>query len=217
MTSMGLLQIFLFFLIILARPKPVGAFMARLFEGERTFLHPVIRPLERLMYKIGGVDETCEQHWTHYAGSLLAFSLAGILLTYLILRVQGMLPFNPQGFLGKLWSPDLAFNTAASFGTNTNWQVYTPEATASYFTPMVGLAVHNFTSAAAGIATAVVVVRGFSRRSAQTIGNFWVDVTRATLYVLIPLSIVIALIFVWQSVIQNLSPYTKVATVEGAA
>jgi len=217
MTSMGLLQIFLFFLIILALTKPVGAFMARLFEGERTFLHPVIRPLERLMYKIGGVDETCEQHWTHYAGSLLAFSLAGILLTYLILRVQGMLPFNPQGFLGKLWSPDLAFNTAVSFGTNTNWQVYTPEATASYFTQMVGLAVHNFTSAAAGIATAIAVVRGFSRRSANSIGNFWVDLTRATLYLLIPLSLVAALVLVSQGCIQNFRAYDKVATLEGGA
>jgi K+-transporting ATPase ATPase A chain len=214
---MGLLQIFLFFLIILALTKPVGAFMARLFEGERTFLHPVIRPLERLMYKIGGVDETCEQHWTHYAGSLLAFSLAGILLTYLILRVQGMLPFNPQGFLGKLWSPDLAFNTAVSFGTNTNWQVYTPEATASYFTQMVGLAVHNFTSAAAGIATAIAVVRGFSRRSANSIGNFWVDLTRATLYLLIPLSLVAALVLVSQGCIQNFRAYDKVATLEGGA
>ena len=217
MTSIGLLQIFAFFLIILALTKPVGAYMARLFEGERTFLHPVVRPLERLVYKLAGVDETHEQHWTHYAGSLLAFSLAGILLTYLILRIQGMLPFNPQGFLGKLWTPDLAFNTAVSFGTNTNWQVYTPEATASYFTQMVGLAVHNFTSAAAGIATAIAVVRGFSRRSANSIGNFWVDLTRATLYLLIPLSIVAALLLVWQGSIQNFHAYDKVATLEGAA
>jgi len=217
MTSMGLLQIFLFFLIILALTKPVGAFMARLFEGERTFLHPVVRPLERLVYKLSGVDESDEQHWTHYAGSLLAFSLAGILLTYLILRIQGMLPFNPQGFLGKLWSPDLAFNTAASFATNTNWQVYTPEATASYFTQMVGLAVHNFTSAAAGIATAIAVVRGFSRRQADSIGNFWVDVTRATLYLLIPLSIVAALVLVSQGCIQNFHAYDKVATLEGGS
>jgi K+-transporting ATPase ATPase A chain len=217
MTSIGLLQIFLFFLIILALTKPVGAFMARLFEGERTFLHPVVRPLERLVYKLSGVDETAEQHWTHYAGSLLAFSLVGILLSYLIMRIQGMLPFNPQGFLGKLWTPDLAFNTAASFGTNTNWQVYTPEATASYFTQMVALAVHNFTSAAAGIATAIAVVRGFSRRSADSIGNFWVDLTRATLYLLIPLSIVGALLLVSQGCIQNFHAYDKVATLEGGA
>jgi len=217
MTSSGWLQIFLFFLILLALTKPMGAFMARLFEGERTWIHPAVRPVERLVYRLSAVDETAEQHWTHYAGSLLAFSLAGILLTYLIQRIQGWLPFNPQSFGGKLIAPDLAFNTAVSFSTNTNWQAYTPETTVSYFTQMVGLAVHNFTSAAAGIATAVAVVRGFSRRSAQTIGNFWVDVTRATLYVLIPLSIVIALVFVSQGVIQNLSPYTKVATVEGAA
>ncbi len=217
MTSMGLLQIFLFFLVILALTKPLGVFMTRVFEGERTFLHPVVRPFERLVYKMGGVDESDEQHWTHYAGSLLAFSLVGILLTYLIMRIQGMLPFNPQGFLGKLWSPDLAFNTAVSFGTNTNWQVYTPEATASYFTQMVGLAVHNFTSAAAGIATAIAMVRGFSRRSAETIGNFWVDLTRATLYLLIPLSIVGALLLVSQGCIQNLHPYDKVATLEGGA
>jgi K+-transporting ATPase ATPase A chain len=173
--------------------------------------------LERLVYKLCGVDESNEQHWTHYAGSLLAFSLAGILLTYLIQRVQGILPFNPQGFGGKLITPDLAFNTAASFGTNTNWQSYTPETTVSYFTQMVGLAVHNFTSAAAGIATAMAVVRGFSRRSANSIGNFWVDLTRATLYVLIPLSIVGALLLVSQGAIQNFRAYDKVATLEGGA
>jgi K+-transporting ATPase ATPase A chain len=217
MTSIGLLQIFLFFLVLLALTKPLGAFMARVFEGERTFLHPVVRPLERLVYKLCGVDESNEQHWTHYAGSLLAFSLAGILLTYLIQRVQGILPFNPQGFGGKLITPDLAFNTAASFGTNTNWQAYTPETTVSYFTQMVGLAVHNFTSAAAGIATAMAVVRGFSRRSANSIGNFWVDLTRATLYVLIPLSIVGALLLVSQGAIQNFRAYDKVATLEGGA
>jgi potassium-transporting ATPase potassium-binding subunit len=217
MTSTGLLQILVFFLIVLALTKPTGAFMARLFEGERTFLHPVVRPLERLVYKIGCVDESAEQHWTHYAGSLLAFSLAGILLTYLIQRIQGMLPFNPQGFGGKLITPDLAFNTAVSFGTNTNWQVYTPETTVSYFTQMVGLAVHNFTSAAAGIATAIAVVRGFSRRQANSIGNFWVDLTRATLYLLIPISIVAALVFVSQGCIQNFHPYDKITTLEGGA
>ena len=215
MTVAGLLPIFLFFLILLALTKPVGAYMARVFEGGRTFLHPVVRPLERLLYRLSRVDETSEQHWTIYAGSLLAFSVVGILLTYLIQRVQGWLPFNPQGFGGKLITPDLAFNTAVSFGTNTNWQVYTPETTVSYFTQMVGLAVHNFTSAAAGIATAIALVRGFARRSAHTIGNFWVDVIRATLYLLLPLSILIALVLVSQGVIQNFSPYAKVATLEG--
>jgi potassium-transporting ATPase potassium-binding subunit len=216
MTSIGLFQIVLFFLILLALTKPMGAFMARLFEGERTFLHPVIRPLERLVYKLSGVDEAAEQHWTHYAGSLLAFSLAGILLTYLIQRIQGALPFNPQGFGGKLITPDLAFNTAVSFGTNTNWQAYTPETTVSYFTQMVGLAVHNFTSAAAGIATAMAMVRGFSRRSANSIGNFWVDLTRATLYLLLPLSLAGALLLVSQGCIQNFHPYDKAITLEGA-
>src|SRR5580704_12965669 len=215
MTSSGWLQIFLFFLVLLALTKPMGAFMARLFEGERTWMHPVVRPVERLVYRLSAVDETAEQHWTHYAGSLLAFSLAGILLTYLIQRIQGWLPFNPQSFGGKLISPDLAFNTAVSFGTNTNWQAYTPETTVSYFTQMAGLAVHNFTSAAAGIATAMALVRGFSRRSAQTIGNFWVDATRATLYVLIPLSLVAALVLVSQGCIQNFHAYDKVATLEG--
>ncbi len=216
MTTLGWLQIVVFFLILLALTKPLGSFMARLFEGERTFLHPVLRPFERLIYKISGVDESHEQHWTHYAGSLLAFSLAGIVLTYILQRIQGILPFNPQGFGGKLITPDLAFNTSVSFGTNTNWQAYTPETTVSYFTQMVALAVHNFTSAAAGIATAMAVVRGFSRRSANSIGNFWVDTTRATLYLLIPLSIIVALLFVWQGSIQNLHPYDKVATLEGA-
>src|SRR5450755_3435650 len=216
MTSIGLFQIVLFFLILLALTKPMGAFMARLFEGERTFLHPVIRPLERLVYKLSGVDEAAEQHWTHYAGSLLAFSLAGILLTYLVQRIQGILPFNPQGFGGKLITPDLAFNTAVSFGTNTNWQAYTPETTVSYFTQMVGLAVHNFTSAAAGIATAMAMVRGFSRRSANSIGNFWVDLTRATLYLLLPLSLAGALLLVSQGCIQNFHPYDKATTLEGA-
>ncbi len=139
MTSIGLFQIFLYFAVLLALTKPTGLYMARLFEGERTFLHPVVRPFERLIYKISGIDESAEQRWTHYAASLLAFSLVGILLTYLIQRVQGLLPFNPQGFGGKLISPDLAFNTAVSFGTNTNWQAYTPETTVSYFTQMVGL------------------------------------------------------------------------------
>jgi len=216
MTYIGVFQIVLYFLILLALTKPMGAYMTRVFEGERTFLHPVVRPCERLIYKLSGVDESHEQHWTHYAGSLLAFSLVGIVLTYLIQRLQGLLPFNPQGFTGKLISPDLAFNTAVSFGTNTNWQVYTPETTVSYFTQMVGLAVHNFTSAAAGIATAIAMVRGFSRRSASSIGNFWVDVTRCTLYVLIPLSVIVALLLVWQGAIQNLHPYEKVTTLEGA-
>ncbi len=217
MTPIGLFQIFLYFVILVALTKPLGLYMERVFSGERTFAHPVLRPFERLIYKISGIDEAAEQRWTYYAISLLAFSLVGILLTYLIQRIQGMLPFNPQAFGGKLITPDLAFNTAVSFGTNTNWQAYTPETTVSYFTQMVGLAVHNFTSAAAGIATAIALVRGFSRRSAGSIGNFWVDVTRATLYVLLPIAIVAALVLVSQGCIQNLHPYDKITTLEGAA
>jgi K+-transporting ATPase ATPase A chain len=215
MNAIGLLQILVFFLIILALTKPLGAYMTRVYEGERTWMHLVMRPLERLIYRFSGVDEQSEQPWTHYAGSLLAFSLVGILLTYLIQRFQGLLPFNPQGFTGKLISPDLAFNTAVSFGTNTNWQVYTPETTVSYLTQMVGLAVHNFTSTGAGMATAIAMVRGFSRHSVQAIGNFWVDLVRSILYVLIPIAMVLSLLLVWQGVIQNLNPYTKIATLEG--
>ena len=173
--------------------------MANLFEGERTFLHPVLRPLERLVYKLCGIDETHEQHWTHYAGSLLAFSLVGILLTYLIQRIQGMLPFNPQGFAGKLITPDLAFNTAVSFGTNTNWQVlHARNHHELLHARWWGWPPTTSSSAAAGIAIAIAVVRGFARHSANTLGNFWVDFTRSTLYLLIPLSIVGALLLVSQ-------------------
>src|SRR5579864_1035497 len=223
-TANGLLQILVFFLAILALTKPLGGFMARVFAGERTWLHKALRPLETGIYRLCGVKEDEEQRWTGYAASLLMFSLAGLLLTYLIQRIQGWLPFNPQGFGtahaaqgATAMTPDLAFNTASSFTTNTNWQSYTPETTVSYFTNMVGLAPHNFTSAAAGIAVAIALIRGFARHSTEKIGNFWVDVTRAMVYLLLPLSLVIALLFVSQGVIQNFSPYTKVATVEGAA
>lgn len=223
MTPNGLLQIAVFFLAVLALTKPMGAFMARVFEGERTWLHPLLRPLERLIYRLCGIKEDQEQRWTGYAGSLLMFSLASLLLTYLIQRIQGLLPFNPQGFGtahaaqgATAMTPDLAFNTAVSFTTNTNWQAYTPEITMSYLTQMVGLATHNFFSAAAGIAIAIALVRGFARHSSEKIGNFWVDLVRATVYVLLPLSVVIALFFVSQGVIQNLSPYTSVTTLEGA-
>jgi K+-transporting ATPase ATPase A chain len=214
----------LFFLAILALTKPLGAFMARVFEGERTWLHPVLRPLERSMYKLCGIKEEQEQHWTGYAASLLMFSVVSLLLTYLIQRIQGLLPFNPQGFGtahaaqgATAMTPDLAFNTAVSFTTNTNWQAYAPEITVSYLTQMVGLATHNFFSAAAGMAIAIALVRGFARHTSEKIGNFWVDMTRATVYILLPLSIVIALLFVSQGVIQNLSPYSKAVTLEGGA
>jgi K+-transporting ATPase ATPase A chain len=215
MFSNGLFLITAFFLLLLACTKPIGAFMARVFEGERTFLHPLIRPLERLVYRLCGIEEDREQIWTQYAGALLMFSIVGLLLTYMLERLQGWLPFNPQGFGAKVMTPDLAFNTAVSFATNTNWQSYVPETTVSYFTNMVALATHNFFSAAAGIAIAVALIRGFARSSTQRIGNFWVDMTRATLYILLPLSIVFAMVLVSQGVIQNFAPYTVVKTIEG--
>jgi K+-transporting ATPase ATPase A chain len=224
MTPNGLLQIGVFFLVLLALTKPMGSFMARVFAGERTWLHRVLRPLERLIYRLCGIREEQEQRWTGYAASLLMFSLASLLLTYLIQRIQGLLPFNPQGFGtahaaqgATAMTPDLAFNTAVSFTTNTNWQSYTPEITMSYLTQMVGLATHNFFSAAAGMAIAIALVRGFARHTSEKIGNFWVDMTRATVYILLPLSILIAILFVSQGVIENLSPYSEAATLEGGA
>src|SRR5580700_11507108 len=216
MTSSGVLQILLFFALILVCVRPLGAYMAKVFEGRRTFLHPVLRWLEVLTYKVAGVREDVEQRWTQYTASLLAFSIFGFLLVYLLQRAQAYLPFNPQNFGTPNVTPDLAFNTAASFVTNTNWQAYSGESTLSYFVQMAVLAVQNFASAAAGMAVAVALIRGFSRQEKKTIGNFWVDVTRATVYVLLPISIVGGLLFVSQGVIQNLHPYTEVTTVEGA-
>jgi len=215
MTSIGILQIALFFGLILLCTKPLGAFMAKVFEGHRTFLHPVFRWLEVLTYKLIGVKEDVEQRWTQYTASLLSFSIFGFLLVYLIQRAQAYLPFNPQNFGTPNVTPDLAFNTAASFVTNTNWQAYSGESTLSYFVQMAALTVQNFASAAAGIAIAIALVRGFARQERKTIGNFWVDVTRATVYILLPLSIIAGLLFVSQGVIQNLHPYTTVSTVEG--
>jgi K+-transporting ATPase ATPase A chain len=213
MTGNGLLQIALYFLVLLALTKPLGAYMAKVFAGERTFLHPVLRWLEVGLYKACGIDESGEQHWTVYTGAMLAFSLVGILFTYLLLRVQQWLPLNPQG-LGNV-GQDLAFNTAVSFGTNTNWQSYTPETTMSYISQMIGLATHNFWSAASGICVAIAFARGFARHSAKTLGSFWVDFTRSTVYVLLPLSVVGALLLVSQGAIQNFHPYTKATTLEG--
>jgi K+-transporting ATPase ATPase A chain len=215
MTSLGILQIAVFFALILLCTKPLGAFMAKVFEGERTFLHPVLRWLEVLTYKLIGVQEEVEQRWTQYTAALLSFSIFGFLLTYLIQRMQGFLPFNPQHFNASNVSPDLAFNTSTSFITNTNWQAYSGESTLSYFVQMSVLTVQNFASAAAGIAVAIALVRGFARQEKKTIGNFWVDVTRATVYVLLPLSIIGGLLFCSMGVIQNLKPYTTVTTVEG--
>jgi K+-transporting ATPase ATPase A chain len=215
MTSIGILQIALFFGLILLCTKPLGAFMSKVFEGQRTFLHPILRWLEVLTYRVVGVKEDVEQRWTQYTASLLTFSIFGFLLVYFIQRAQAYLPFNPQNLGTPNVTPDLAFNTAVSFVTNTNWQAYSGESTFSYFVQMAALTVQNFASAAAGIAIAIALVRGFARQERKTIGNFWVDVTRATVYVLLPLSIIAGLLFVSQGVIQNLHPYTTVSTVEG--
>jgi K+-transporting ATPase ATPase A chain len=216
MTTNGILQILAFFVIILALAKPMGIYMAKLFEGKRTFLHSILRPIESLTYKLIGVNESTEQRWTQYSAAVLAFSIFSFLIVYLLQRLQGVLPFNPQAFAGKLVSPDLAFNTAVSFLTNTNWQSYTPETTLSYFVQMTALAVQNFASAAAGIAIAITVARGFARQQTNSLGNFWVDLTRATLYLLLPLSVVIAVFLCAQGVIQNFAPYTVAKTLEGA-
>jgi len=214
MTPLGLTQIVVYFLLIVAVTKPIGSFMTRVFAGQRTFLHPVLGPLERLCYRLAGVRETVDQRWTQYAGSLLAFSFFSFLLLYLLQRLQGLLPLNPMAF-GPAMTPDLAFNTAVSFTTNTNWQSYSGESTMSYLVQMAGLTMHNFTSAAAGMAIAVAVIRGFARQQANAIGNFWADMVRATIYVLLPLSLLGALFFCSQGVIQNLKPYTVATTLEG--
>jgi K+-transporting ATPase ATPase A chain len=216
MTNIGVLQILVFFGLILAFTKPVGLFMSRLFQGERTFLHPVLRPVEALVYRLCGVREREEQRWTQYAVSVLAFSLFAFLFPYVLMRLQGLLPLNPQGFGASQVSPDQSFNTAMSFMTNTNWQWYSGESTMSYLVQMAALAVQNFVSAAAGLAVAIALIRGFARHETDKIGNFWVDLTRATLYVLIPISLIGALVLVSQGAIQNFQPYTVATTVEGA-
>jgi K+-transporting ATPase ATPase A chain len=213
MTANGWLQIAVFFLIVLAVTKPLGIFMANVFERKKTFLDPVLRPIERLIYKLTGVDENREMPWTEYAIAMLLFSLVPMLLLYLIQRVQFYLPFNPQKLVG-VNPPHLAFNTAASFTTNTNWQAYSGETTMSYFTQMVGLAYHNFTSAAVGIALAIALIRGIARRQKETIGNFWVDMVRCCLWVLLPFCVVGALFLVSQGVPQNLKPYDVVNVLE---
>jgi K+-transporting ATPase ATPase A chain len=216
MTTNGILQILLYCAALLLLTKPLGIYMARVFEGERTFLTPVFRPLERLFYKLFGTREDEDMKWTTYAFALLMFSVVGMLLTYAMLRLQRHLPFNPRHFSGDDMTPDLAFNTSASFTTNTNWQSYVPETTISYFSNMVALAIHNWMSAAAGMAVALALVRGFARRSAAGIGNFWVDVTRATLYILLPICLVYALFLVQQGVPQNFNEYAAIKTLEGS-
>ena len=214
MTLNGWVQIALFCVLLALLVKPLGGYMTRVFAGDRTLLAPVLRPIEVGLYKICGVREDEEQHWVTYAVAMLFFSVAGFVSLYALQRLQGVLPFNPQG--QSAVSPDLAFNTSTSFITNTNWQAYTPESTMSYLVQMAGLTVHNFVSAATGIALAIALIRGFARRSASTIGNFWVDMTRCVLYILLPVSIVIGLFFVSQGVPQNLHAYTEVTTLEGA-
>ncbi len=223
MTALGILQIVAYFVVILALTKPFGAHMAKVFEGERTFLHPLLRPVERLIYRLVGVREDAEQRWTQYAASLIAFSVACFVFVYIIQRLQGFLPFNPMHFGTKAApsgatpvTPDLAFNTAVSFLTNTNWQAYSGEMTFSYFVQMAALAVQNFASAAVGISAAVAMIRGFARQEANSVGNFWVDFTRSTLYVLLPIAFVAALILCSQGAIQNFHPYATVKTLEGA-
>ncbi|MGZ7061000.1 MAG: potassium-transporting ATPase subunit KdpA, partial [Candidatus Angelobacter sp.] len=213
MTANGWLQITVFLLLVLAVTKPLGVYMAHVFNRERTFMDPVLRPIERLLYRVTRVDENHEMRWTEYAVSMLLFSLVSMVVLYLMQRLQGSLPFNPQK-LGAVSPPALAFNTAASFTTNTNWQNYSGESTMSYFTQMAGLAYHNFTSAAVGIELAIAFIRGVARRQMETIGNFWVDMVRSCLWVLLPFCIVGALALVSQGVVQNLKPYDTVKLVE---
>lgn len=212
MTPHGWLQIAVFLLIIFAITKPFGVFLTRVFNRDKTFLDPVLRPVERLLYRLTGIDENHEMRWTEYVVAMLLFSAVSMALLYLIERVQAWLPLNPQK-LGNV-SPALAFSTAVSFTTNTNWQAYTPEMTMSYLTQMAGLAYHNFASAAVGIALAIAVIRGIARKETNTLGNFWVDVTRCLLWVLLPVCLLVSLVFVSQGVIQNLKPYTTAQLIE---
>ncbi len=222
MTLMGWVQIALFSIILLLLTKPMGLYMTQVMEEGNGVLEKVLGPLERLIYRLFGINPQEEMHWTTYTYALLAFSLVGTILTYAILRLQGVLPLNPMGFSTALApayattiTPDLAFNTAVSFTTNTNWQNYSGENTMSYLSQMLGLAYHNWISAAIGLAACAALIRGFSRHSAQTIGNFWKDLVRSLLYIFFPIVLVYALLLVWQGVIQNFNPYTVATTLEG--
>jgi K+-transporting ATPase ATPase A chain len=214
MTLVGWAQIVLFSAIVVALVKPLGGYMTRIFAGERTFLSPILRPVEFVLYKIGGVDERHEQHWLTYSVAMLFFHIGGFLILYALMRFQAMLPFNPAD--QSAVAEDLAFNTAVSFITNTNWQNYGGESTMSYLVQMLGLTHQNFLSGATGIVLAVALIRGFARASARTVGNFWVDITRCTLYILLPLCIVYALFLIWQGMPQTLGPYVEATTLEGA-
>ena len=214
MTANGWIQIILYCIVLIALVKPLGAFMTAVFTGERTFLTPVLRPVERLFYKVAGIDEKQEQHWLAYVFAMLLFHIGGFVIIYALMRLQGSLPFNPAG-QGAV-EEGLAFNTAVSFITNTNWQNYGGETTLSYLTQMLGMTHQNFLSAATGIALAIAVIRGFSRASARTVGSFWVDITRCTLYILLPLCIVYTLFLVFQGIPQTLGAYVEATTLEGA-
>ncbi len=214
MTVNGWIQILIFCAIIVALVAPLGAYMTRVFNGERTLLSPVLRPVEVALYRVAGIDERREQHWVTYTVAMLFFHVGGFLLLYALMRFQEFLPFNPQGMTAVV--PDLAFNTSVSFIANTNWQNYGGESTMSYLVQMLGLTHQNFLSAATGIALAVALIRGFSRASMRTIGNFWVDLTRCTLYVLLPICVIGAIVLVALGAPQNLSPYVEATTLEGA-
>ena len=213
MTTIGFIQIALFCAIVLALTPFLGGYMTRVFNGEQTWFTPVLRPLEAFLYRVSGVAEKHEQHWTSYTVSMLLFHVGGFVLLYGLMRLQAILPFNPAG--QDAVAPDLAFNTAASFVTNTNWQNYGGESTMSYLVQMLGLTHQNFLSAATGIVLAVALIRGFARASVRTVGNFWVDVTRCTLYVLLPICVPLALILVWLGMPQTLGPYVDATTLEG--
>src|ERR1700682_2892302 len=214
MTAIGWIQIILYCAVIVALAKPLGWYMTRVFNGERTFLSPILQPVETVIYRLGGVNEKREQHWLTYTVAMLLFHVGGFLILYALMRFQAVLPFNPAE--QSAVAPDLSFNTAISFITNTNWQNYGGEGTLSYLSQMVGMAHQNFLSAATGIALAVALIRGFSRSSMRTIGNFWVDVTRCTLYVLLPICVVYTLFLVWQGIPQTLGAYVDATTLEGA-
>jgi potassium-transporting ATPase potassium-binding subunit len=214
MTFIGWIQILLYCVIIVALVKPLGAYMTHVFNGDRTFLSPVLRPVERAIYWMGGVDERREQSWLMYAVGMLLFHVGGFLILYGLMRFQALLPFNPADMSAV--PEDLSFNTASSFITNTNWQNYGGESTMSYLVQMLGLTHQNFLSAATGIVLAVALIRGFARASARTVGNFWVDITRCTLYILIPICVPYALFLVWQGMPQTLGPYVDATTLEGA-
>ncbi|MBB5050896.1 K+-transporting ATPase ATPase A chain [Afipia massiliensis] len=214
MTMIGWAQIIIFCIVLVALTPVIGGYMTRVFAGERTFLSPILRPVELALYRVGGVDEKREQHWLAYTVAILLFHVGGFVFLYALMRVQGALPFNPAG--QSAVAPELALNTAVSFITNTNWQNYGGESTMSYLVQMLGLTHQNFLSGATGIAIAVALTRGFSRASVQTVGNFWVDLTRSTLYVLLPICVLLTLFLVWQGMPQTLGPYVDATTLEGA-